>query len=166
MFGFTTIATIYNINRISTIIGEIYQIQDINNKSYLEGRLIELKWRILESGCIGIKFTQWFITKIKTYGDELNNIIIKYFEDIFDNCPEHSLEYSKNIFLEEFKTSLENIIEIDSLEIIGSGSIGQVYKGILKGLNKQVAIKVKHPDVMKTIDNIEPLINIITYLNH
>ena len=164
MFGFTTIATIYNINRISTIIGEIYQIQDINNKSYLEGRLIELKWRILESGCIGIKFTQWFITKIKTYGDELNNIIIKYFEDIFDNCPEHSLEYSKNIFLEEFKIPLENIIEIDSLEIIGSGSIGQVYKGILKGLNKQVAIKVKHPDVMKTIDNIEPLINIITYL--
>ena len=164
MFGFTTLMTVYNINRISSIIGEIYQIQDINDKLYLEERLIELKGRILESGCIGIKFTQWFITKIKTCGDELNNTIVKYFEDIFDNCPQHSLEYSKSKFLEEFKIPLENIIEIESLEIIGSGSIGQVYKGILKGLNKPVAIKVKHPDVMKSIDNIEPLINILTYL--
>ena len=98
MFGFTTLMTVYNINRISSIIGEIYEIQDINDKLYLEERLIELKARILESGCIGIKFTQWFITKIKTYGDELNNTIVKYFEDIFYNCPQHSLEYSKSKF--------------------------------------------------------------------
>ena len=96
---------------------------------------------------------------------ELSNTISKYFEDIFDNCPEHSLEYSKNIFLEEFKTSLENIIEIDSLEIIGSGSIGQVYKGILKGLNKQVAIKVKHPNIESDLENQYELIKLLKFIN-
>ena len=35
MFGFTTLMTVYNINRISSIIGEIYEIQDINDKLYL-----------------------------------------------------------------------------------------------------------------------------------
>ena len=54
-----------------------------------------------------------------------------YFEDIFDNCPTHNLEDSKTIFKNNFKFDMDDILILDSLDIVASGSIGQVYKAQL-----------------------------------
>ena len=62
----------------------------------------------------------------------------------------YKLENSDSIFkilrYEDFKTKIEEIVDFQSMEVIGSGSIGQVYKCNLYN-GKEVAIKVKHPDV-------------------
>ena len=71
---FETLSTLYNIRTIYYLIEELYQNKSENNGHIL----VELKHRILESGCIGIKFTQWYITKIKSYEDKLSNTISKY----------------------------------------------------------------------------------------
>jgi predicted unusual protein kinase regulating ubiquinone biosynthesis (AarF/ABC1/UbiB family) len=155
---FETISILYNIRHIYHLIGKLYD-NPTNDKSNI---LVELKHCILCSGCIGIKFTQWYITKIKSYEDELSNTISKYFEDIFDNCPQHSISHTRDLFHNTFKVEIDDVIT--DLELIGSGSIGQVYKGRLIENNKIVAIKVKHPTVDTEIANIEPIIYLLSYI--
>ena len=161
MLGFTTLSTLYNINKIYYIIDEIYKINE-SNPDELEVKLEELKSRIMLNGCIGIKFTQWFITKIKVFDDDLNKRISKYFDDVFDNCPEHSIEYTQELFKKEFNMDINDFLE--DIVLIGSGSIGQVYKGKIRGTDKVVAIKVKHPNVDNEINTIEPIVNILEAL--
>lgn len=161
MLGFTTLSTLYNINKIYYIIDEIYKINE-SNPEQLEVKLAELKSRIMSNGCIGIKFTQWFITKIKVFDDNLNKKISKYFDDVFDNCPEHPIEYTYDLFKREFNMDINELLE--DIILIGSGSIGQVYKGKIKGTDKFVAIKVKHPNVDNEINTIEPIVNMLEFI--
>ena len=128
-----------------------------------ENELVVLKKIIIGNGALSIKFMQWYLSN-KEVDNEDNSYskIIEYFEDVFDNCPYHSIEETKVIFKNEFNTDLDEIIDIDSMENIGSGSIGQVYKCKLNG--KIVAMKVKHPNVNKIINNQKDIINIIIYL--
>lgn len=122
-----------------------------------------LKEIILENGALSIKFMQWYLSnKDVDNFDNSYSKIINYFEDVFDNCPYHSLEDTKKIFKEEFNNDLENYIDIKSIEHIGSGSIGQVYKCNLN--EKIVAMKVKHPNVNKIIKNQKNIIDFIIYL--
>ena len=73
-----------------------------------------LKTMIFNCGSLYVKFLQWYISKLKSHvvnvvgnvvcDDNINiekqNTIkfIEYFEDIFENCPFHSLEHTKEIF--------------------------------------------------------------------
>ena len=91
---------------------------------------------------------QWYISKLIS-SNNLNKeeeTNLSYFEDIFDNCPKHDINDSINIFRNNFKSDIKDIVDLESLEIVASGSIGQVYKGkLLDG--RIVAIKVKHPKI-------------------
>ena len=79
-----------------------------------------LKEIILENGALSIKFMQWYLSnKDVDNFDNSYSKIINYFEDVFDNCPYHSLEDTKKIFKEEFNNDLENYIDIKSIEHIG-----------------------------------------------
>ena len=70
---------------------------------------LDLKNRIFSCGSLYVKFLQWYISKLKsntldsndtTYTRNLN-ALVAYFEDIFENCPFHSLDDTRAIFAGE-----------------------------------------------------------------
>lgn len=102
---------------------------------------------ILNNGSICIKFCQWLLPI-------LDNIYVKdnekppwfiSLENLYENCPIHSLDYTKQIFNTELKSNFDEDYEV--IDIIGSGSIGQVYKIKNKHTQDLFALKIIHPDV-------------------
>lgn len=90
---------------------------------------------------------------------------INYFEDIFENCPFHSLEHTKTIFRNSMAgIELGDYVDIDSLKEYASGSIGQVYYARRKRDGKEIAIKVKHPDITTDLENQLELIKLLRFL--
>lgn len=135
------------IKSVFTLINICFFISDINSKKTDRTYIKTLKKKIVNGGCLSIKFTQWIMSHILSMSEneEDNAVLISEFEGIFDQCPYHSLEYTKKLIKEEYKMDMEEIFDGD-FEPIASGSIGQVYKSKLKNGN-QVAIKVKHPNI-------------------
>ena len=128
-----------------------------------------LKLIIFENGSLYIKFFQWYISKLKaniinnTTQESINTIkFIKYFEDIFEQCPYHDLEHTKAIFTESTNgIDLEDYIDISTFKPIASGSIGQIYYGCRKEDGLEVAIKIKHPNIEADLSNQTELIQLI-----
>ena len=98
-------------------------------------------------GCVCIKFCQWLTPVFDLlYNEEGNEPHwLKTLETLYENCPNHSLRYTFNQYKEDFDKSLSDTYDI--VDIIGSGSIGQVYKIQHKLSNKLFAMKVLHPNV-------------------
>lgn len=97
---FSSIKLAYNISNINCIINEIYELDDNNLDLELVNKKLQyLKELVYKCGCIGIKFTQWYISRINTHTDQISKLMTDYFDDIFDNCPIHSLDQTRDIFL-------------------------------------------------------------------
>ena len=78
---------------------------------------------------------------------------IKYFEDIFEQCPYHDIEHTKKIFSNSMDgIELDNYVDISTFKVIASGSIGQVYYAKRKTDNLEIAIKVKHPNISEDLE--------------
>lgn len=168
------------LDKINNIL-PIYKPTD-NNIDDLTPELDNLKTMIFNCGSLYVKFLQWYISKLKSnivnisnFGDigndssnlEAQNTIkfINYFEDIFENCPFHSLENTKKIFRNSILgIELQDYVDIDSLREYASGSIGQVYYARRKRDNKEIAIKVKHPDITTDLENQLDLIKLLRFL--
>jgi len=164
---FSSIKLAYNISNINCIINEIYELDDNNlDLELVNEKLQYLKELVFKCGCIGIKFTQWYISRINTHTDKISKIITDYFDDIFDNCPTHSLDETRQLFFKSFGIYMDDIIDMDTIELIGSGSIGQVYKAKFKKGDKIIAIKVKHPNVDNEISMINPIIYTLSKLQN
>lgn len=128
---------------------------DLNKLS--NEKLIEFKKYIIKSGPICIKFIQWYLSN-----NLINQNINDIFCDLFNKCPEHSINITESIFKKDFNENLNSILNINNLEIIGSGSIGQVYKGELLNGDK-IALKVKHPNSDSILKSQKISINIILF---
>jgi len=102
---------------------------------------------INDCGCLAIKFTQWILPKIELIYD-LDPKKDKWFgelEHFYEYNNIHDLKYTEDTYKNDFG---ENIYEYYELgDIIGSGSIGQVYKARNKQLNEYHAIKIVHPNM-------------------
>jgi predicted unusual protein kinase regulating ubiquinone biosynthesis (AarF/ABC1/UbiB family) len=161
---FTQLKTLYT---IKTYINNIYTSCDTEE---LDNSFISLKKIIFESGSLYIKIFQWYISKLKSQiinNDTNKNIIkfINYFEDIFEQCPYHSIKHTKNVFKESMNNiTLEDYIDITTLKTIASGSIGQVYYGKRKIDGLEVAIKVKHPNIESDLENQYELIKLLKFI--
>jgi predicted unusual protein kinase regulating ubiquinone biosynthesis (AarF/ABC1/UbiB family) len=130
---------ILNINKIK-MLGKLYhlystysiykRLENLKNKKddILKKELDELKKTIMFSGCLNIKLTQWYISKLKSNKDKNSNILTSYFEDIFEQCPRHELKYTLDLFKNDYNFDLSVLVDMDSMECIASGSVGQVYK--------------------------------------
>jgi predicted unusual protein kinase regulating ubiquinone biosynthesis (AarF/ABC1/UbiB family) len=174
--------------RLYTQIQKLYTIKTYINTIYsssVQEELLtsfeSLKKLIFDSGSLYIKIFQWYISKLKsgiinndtpgtqkhTYENQNQNIIrfINYFEDIFEQCPYHSLNHTKQVFKESMNgITLYDYIDISTLRLVASGSIGQVYYGKRKSDGIEVAIKVKHPNIERDLNNQYELINLIKFL--
>jgi predicted unusual protein kinase regulating ubiquinone biosynthesis (AarF/ABC1/UbiB family) len=136
---------------------------------------LDLKNRIFTCGSLYVKFLQWYISKLKSNTLDSKNItysqrlqaFVDYFEDIFENCPFHSLDSTRTIFAGEGGMTgimLEKYVEMESLREVASGSIGQVYYARRKSDNREVAIKIKHPDIASNLKEQISLIRMLSYL--
>jgi len=135
------------IKSVFTLINICFFIGDLNSKKTDRAYIKTLKTKIINGGCLSIKFTQWMMSHILSMSEteEENAILIDEFEGIFDQCPYHTIEYTRNLIKEEYKMELEELFDGD-FDPIASGSIGQIYKSKMKNGNI-VAVKVKHPDI-------------------
>jgi len=136
---------------------------------------LDLKTSIFTCGSLYVKFLQWYISKLKsntldnqdiTYTERLK-AFVAYFEDIFENCPFHSLDDTRAIFAGECGMTgivLEKYVHMDTLKEIASGSIGQVYYARRQSDNREIAIKIKHPDIAKNLEEQLSLIRMLSYI--
>tara|TARA_B100002019_G_C21260231_1_gene596267 strand:- start:723 stop:2054 length:1332 start_codon:yes stop_codon:yes gene_type:complete len=117
--------------------------------------------KIKSCGSVAIKFCQWSIPKLEVMHLEKEDIHsgskplwLRKLENFYENCENHSLEYTLNKYKETFKNNLQDDYEV--IDIIGSGSIGQVYllreKTITKCTTpKKYVMKILHPNVKNEI---------------
>jgi predicted Ser/Thr protein kinase len=97
----------------------------------------------LQLGIIPIKIFQWIVNYTYHLYDEENKSLLfeMFYHKIMNQCQTHDISYTKQI-LNKYNLHIHN------LELINSGSIGQVYKGEWKG--SVIAVKIQHPDVNET----------------
>lgn len=120
--------------------------KDINHEDCLS--LIDtIKSQILVCGAICIKFAQWMLPIIENiYINQENPPWFQKLESLYDDCPIHDDSHTYRVYRNEFNQNLTDNYEI--IEILGSGSIGQVYKLKHKYENDSYyALKVIHPKV-------------------
>ena len=111
-----------------------------------ESNQLHLVNTIQKCGCFAIKLSQWIVSRI-----DLTENNCETFKKLFNECEIHDFEYTKEVYNKDFKISIIEKYIIDK-QLLGSGSIGQVYKAKRKQDNKDVVIKVLHPKVNKNIE--------------
>ena len=142
----------YGVQSLYLFMSIILQVKNIIIHDLIDDDNVinKLKDDIFRCGCISIKFTQWIISKLKGMNNASKyKMIINKFENIFDNCEYHDIQYTKDVFEYDFNKKLGAIFDMDNLNVIASGSIGQVYKAQFKknrnGIHNDFMIKVRHP---------------------
>lgn len=110
-------------------------------------------------GVVYIKLAQILATH--NFGDLFTEDDRKMLSEICDNCNIIDYEEIEKILKEEYGSNLENIFSFIEKEPIGSASVSQVHRGIIK-TGEEVAIKIKRRDITKTIEeDIERIRNIV-----
>ena len=136
------------------------------NESYLD----QLCNSITRCGSVCIKFTQWITPILELTYVEENDLFTKdrekplwltKLESFYENCEVHDIEYTKEIYKESFHSELDKDYEI--IDVIASGSIGQVYK--LKQGDKFYAMKVIHPNITHQIQFIRRFLRFLFYFS-
>ena len=100
---------------------------------------------IHDCGVIPVKMVQWFLPPLKIIDSDKK--ILNILENTYEKCPIHDLKYTVDTYKKDFYIDINE--DYDILDIIGSGSIAQVYKIKHKKTDIIYAMKVKHPNVLK-----------------
>ena len=108
-------------------------------------------------GVIPIKIIQWGLPILKLIN--IDKKILDIFENTYENCPIHELDYTKKLYKSDFYNDIDNDYKI--IESVGSGSIAQVYKIQDIKTNEFYAMKVIHPDAIKNFNKIKFYLKII-----
>ena len=124
---------------------------------------------IQRRGSVAIKFCQWALPKLEllimSEKDIYNGKVpswIRELELFFEDCPEHSIEYTKMIYKQEYGEDFDRAYIV--LETLGSGSIGQVYLIQDKITKERYVFKIQHPDVKDEINFVWFCFSVIKYL--
>lgn len=113
---------------------------------------------IQKNGCFAIKICQWICVRNKFEVVQSMNM-----ENIFAQNALHDFEFTKNVYKNGFSRDIEE--DFENIEIINSGSISQVYKAYSKNLNKEVVIKIKHPNVTTNVVSLWNFFKLLIYIS-
>jgi hypothetical protein len=131
-------------------------------------------YRIKSCGAVAIKFTQWVCPKLEVMLLQEEHIMnnekplwLLKLEGFYENCDDHSIQYTVDHYKEIFKNDFIDDYEI--LDIIGSGSIGQVYLIQDKPLTvhsetQKYVMKILHPNVNYEISFFRKFYKIMSWL--
>ena len=108
-------------------------------------------------GVIPIKIIQWGLPILKLIN--IDKKILDIFENTYENCPIHELDYTKKLYASDFYNDMDDDYKI--IELVGSGSIAQVYKIQDIKTNEFYAMKVIHPNAIKNFNKIKFYLKII-----
>jgi len=100
-------------------------------------------------GVVYIKLAQMLATQ--NFGNLFTENDRQMLSSICDNCNPISYEEIEEILKQEYGTNLENIFSFIEKKPVGSASVSQVHRAILK-TGEEVAIKIKRKDIKRTID--------------
>ena len=100
-------------------------------------------------GIVYIKVAQMLATQ--NFGNIFTEEDRQMLSSICDNCNPISYTEIEEILKQEYGNNLENIFSFIEHKPVGSASVSQVHKAILK-TGEEVAIKIKRKDITKTID--------------
>lgn len=121
---------------------------------YLSNKVLE---GVKDGGSLSWKFSQWISSRINFLNNNSSNHLTEGLKNFYENCPNHHISETKVILEKYFEKPLDEVFESFNEIPIASGSIGQVYFGVYQG--KNVAIKVKHPDINNNLDEFCNAIN-------
>lgn len=100
-------------------------------------------------GVVYIKLAQMLATQ--NFGNLFTENDRQMLSSICDNCNPINYEKIEKILKQEYGTNLENIFSFIEKKPVGSASVSQVHRAILK-TGEEVAIKIKRKDITRTID--------------
>jgi len=116
-----------------------YKLPFTNKTTCIE----EIKQQFSDSGGVWQKFAQ----TLSGQGDIIGEDLAKELQTMCFDCPAHDDTYSARIVRDAFGEKYD----VNSMKMIGSGTISQVYKAYDTSSGKFVAIKVMHPNIKKEI---------------
>lgn len=163
-----TISQLWNYSKLSYNLYSLYSEYSNNNSFHTDksNALIDAIHRnVLQCGAICIKFAQWLLPI-------LDNIYIKdedkpywfvSLENLYENCPIHSTEYSKQIYYDDFKENFDDDYKI--VDVVGSGSVGQVYKIQNKHSDEYFALKIIHPNVQNELKVFKKFLSFVLWFD-
>lgn len=100
-------------------------------------------------GIVYIKLAQMLATQ--NFGNLFTENDRQMLSSICDNCNPISYNEIEKILKQEYGNNMENIFSFIDHEPVGSASVSQVHRAILK-TGEEVAVKIKRKDITKTID--------------
>jgi len=113
------------------------------------------------SGAAAIKMMQWAGSRPDMFGQDFCSV----FSQLQDDTTPHSWNHTERLLRKTFGRHWEKRIRLD--EILGSGCIAQVYKGVIyeeDGTERPVAVKVMHPNVEDDIDADLDIMRIVVHI--
>lgn len=142
--------SIFNYLKLFKLINNYYNNFN-NNENHSLDDIDEIITNIKICGSVAIKFTQWIIPKLEIIYCEKNEKTewLSKLEVLYEDCDHHDLEYTLNHYFNKFNKSIYNDYEI--IDVLGSGSIAQVYLLKEKKTNKNKVMKIIHPNTKKEI---------------
>ena len=104
---------------------------DVQSLGVMNLKIVKMKDIVNNGGFMLIKSVQWLLPSYNIlYPDTL---LYKQFKSFYDDCYIHDIKLTQRLFWQECNQSIYDNFEI--IDILGSGSIGQVYKAKLKRIS-------------------------------
>jgi len=125
--------------------------------NYDKRNLSLIKRYINNSGCLCIKCIQWLVPILEN--QNIDNKLLNCLSNSYENNYIHDIKYTEKIYYKLFNNNIND--DYDIKDIIGSGSIGQIYKVKCKKTGNLFALKIKHPNIESQIKLLKYVFNLI-----